>query len=62
MKTSATIIAFAAAAVLWPHSILAADNKSQDLLVGKWVSNDEKDKGVNIEFTKDGSVKVDFRR
>jgi uncharacterized protein (TIGR03066 family) len=39
-------------------SILAADTSAQALLLGKWQSADEKDKGVIVEFTKDGGVKI----
>ncbi len=55
------VIALTAAwLVLFSTSIFAVDKKAQDSLVGKWQSADEKDKGVTVEFTKDGRVKVTF--
>jgi uncharacterized protein (TIGR03066 family) len=52
------IVLIATSLVVCSTSILAVDKKAQDLLVGKWQSGDEKDKGVIVEFTKDGGVKI----
>ena len=35
--------------------------KAKDLIVGKWAPSDEKQKGVTIEFGKDGSVKINVK-
>jgi len=35
-----------------------AQDKAKDLIVGKWAPADEKQKGLTIEFTKDGKVTI----
>jgi len=52
----ATALAVVALFALALVPAFAAD-KPQDLIVGKWKPNDAKDE-ANLEFTKDGKVKV----
>lgn len=57
MKATARLV-MAAAAVLFLAGVSAAADKNQDLIVGKWSPADEKGKGVTLEFTKGGDLKI----
>src|SRR5437016_4853194 len=39
-----------------------AEDKPKDLIVGKWEPADAKQKGLTIEFTKDGKVKINVSK
>ncbi len=58
MKNYVAIICLA---LFSPLFLAAADKKPQDLLIGKWLPADEKDKGVDLEFASGGVLKIDYK-
>jgi uncharacterized protein (TIGR03066 family) len=38
-----------------------AEDKPQDIIVGKWSPTKEANKGMSLEFTKEGVIKVDIK-
>jgi hypothetical protein len=60
MRSRMTILAAALFLFASPLGRAAVDEKASDLLLGKWVPANGKEKGTFVEFTKDGMMTYTF--
>ncbi|MCE9534706.1 MAG: hypothetical protein K8T89_26825 [Planctomycetes bacterium] len=60
MKAIAALLMMVVASAFVTGTSQAAD-KPQDLIVGKWVPTNEKNKGMTFEFTKAGDLKISVK-